>query len=69
MRASPGELQPHRGGSEDLLREFSGGHGHWVKRERQMCSERTRDPITLISVMYITWSGRREEEEPGDRGG
>ena len=34
-----------------------------------MCSERTRDPITLISVMHITWSGRRGEEEPGDRGG
>lgn len=35
------------------------GHGHWVKRERQMCSKRTRDPITLISVMHITWSRQR----------
>lgn len=65
--SSHGELQLHQGGNEDLLREFSHDHGHWVKRERQMCSERTSDPITLISVMHITWSrrvrrGRRVEQ-------
>lgn len=41
-------------------------HRHWVERERQMCSERTRDPITLIRVAAYLIEQTRNSVFRGD---